>query len=52
MLEERDYTPFAWQRITYQLNDEKLEPEMDDPSRHAQIVAFCRSFVHQMGYRL
>lgn len=51
MLEEREYAPFAWQRITYQFEGDKLEPETDDPSRRAQILAFCRTFAHQTGSR-
>ena len=45
LLEERDYTPQAWQSVRYVLAGELIEPEISDVVKQAQIRAFCRSFL-------
>jgi hypothetical protein len=51
MLEERDYSPFAWRRVVYRQDSDSLAPEMEDITTRAQIVAFCRTFLDQSGAR-
>ncbi len=48
-LEEREHAPLRWQTVRYALDTESLEPELNDVCAHAQILAFCRSYLRRFG---
>jgi len=46
-IEEAHYAPLAWQRLTFSIASERLEPDPPEPCRRAQLLAFCRSYLRQ-----
>jgi hypothetical protein len=47
LVEEAGHAPLAWNRLTFLIASEALEPEPIDTCRRAQLLAFCRSFLHR-----
>jgi hypothetical protein len=44
-VEESDYAPLAWQRVSYFVDRDCLDTETGDACKQAQILAFCRSYL-------
>jgi hypothetical protein len=47
LIEEALYAPLTWHRLKYSIDSEQLQPDPPDPCRHAQLLAFCRSYLRQ-----
>jgi len=47
LVEEFLYTPVSWRRLTFTIVSEDLEPNPPDPCEHAQLLAFCRSYLRR-----
>ncbi len=45
IIEEQDYAPTAWRVVKYSMEQERLEPEIQDCCIRAQVVAFCRAYL-------
>jgi hypothetical protein len=46
-VKESRYTPISWDRVTFSASPERLEPEPLDVCQHAQLLAFCRSYLRR-----
>lgn len=44
-IEEEFYSPKAWRKLAFQIDGERLEPAPVNSCEHAQILAFCRSYL-------
>jgi hypothetical protein len=48
-VEEQDYAPLRWQSIEYSVSADRLLVDVTDVCLHAQLLAFCRSYLRRFG---
>ncbi len=46
-VEEEDHWPISWRRIDFIIGENRLEPEISDICRRAQIFQFCLSYLEK-----
>jgi hypothetical protein len=44
IIEEQDYAPSAWRTVKCSIDQERLDPEIQDSCIRAQVLAFCRAY--------
>ena len=49
IIEEQDYAPTGWCIVKYSIDQERLEPEIQDCCIRAQVVAFCRAYLSRFS---
>lgn len=45
VIEEQNHWPHAWSRFQYLIAEERLEPEIEEICRRAQVFHFCRNYL-------
>jgi hypothetical protein len=45
VIEEQDYAPVRWSKVTFKTADDRIEPDIADPCVRAQVRAFCHSYL-------
>ena len=47
VIEEENYWPRSWSNFDFVIAEERLEPEIEDICRRAQVFQFCRSYLEK-----
>jgi len=51
MVEEHNHWPGAWKTIDFMIHEKRVEPEISDVCRRAQILRFCDSYLEGQDER-
>jgi hypothetical protein len=49
VIEEENHWPRATRQIDFRIGEERLEPEIEDVCRRAQIFRFCQSYLEKFS---
>jgi hypothetical protein len=47
VMEEENYWPRTWNKFDFVIAEQRLEPEIEDICRRAQVFHFCRSYLEK-----
>jgi hypothetical protein len=45
VMEEQDHWPSTWAQFKFVIAEQRLEPEIEEVCRRAQVFQFCRSYL-------